>query len=69
MKILHAVKSFTPLAGGMFEVSRQISENLASLGHDITIATSKLPENAETNTDLKIIQFDFSKIGEGKKYD
>lgn len=40
MKILHTVALYSPSIGGSQEVVRQISEHLASLGHDITVATS-----------------------------
>lgn len=40
MKILHTVQSYYPDMGGMPEVVRQISENLARLGHQVTVATS-----------------------------
>jgi L-malate glycosyltransferase len=44
MKILHAVEFYPPSVGGMQEVVRQLSERLAALGHDVTVATSHLPE-------------------------
>ena len=42
MKILHTVESYLPEKNGMSEVVRQISENLAMVGHDVTVATSYL---------------------------
>ena len=66
MKILHTVKSYSPLSGGMYEVVKQISKNLARKGHDVTIASSRCPDNY--NDDIKIELFDFSKSGEEKRY-
>ena len=43
MRILHAVELYRPSTGGAQEVVRQISERLAAAGHDVTVATSKLP--------------------------
>lgn len=69
MKILHTVKSYSPLSGGMYEVVRQISKNLARNGHIITIASGKIPKNFYVDQkNIKIIQFDFSKNGEYEKY-
>lgn len=47
MKILHTVESYPPSLGGMQEVVRQLSERLAGLGHDVTVATSKLSAHTE----------------------
>lgn len=44
MKILHCVESYYPSVGGMQEVVKQLSERLAALGHDVTVATRKIPE-------------------------
>jgi hypothetical protein len=38
MKILHAIQIYHPSSDGMYEVVKEISENLAK-GHDITIQT------------------------------
>lgn len=40
MKILHTVEFYEPSKGGSEEVVRQISERLAKLGHEVTVATS-----------------------------
>lgn len=40
MRILHTVESYLPSRHGMQEVVTQISRYIASLGHDVTIATS-----------------------------
>ncbi len=44
MKILHCVEYYEPSRGGAQEVVRQISERLAGRGHEVTVATSSLPE-------------------------
>lgn len=40
MRILHTVEFYQPSTGGAQEVIRQLSERLAALGHDVTVATS-----------------------------
>lgn len=40
MKILHTVENYKPSVGGMQEVVAQLSERLATFGHDVTVATS-----------------------------
>lgn len=42
MKILHTVEFYHPCVGGMQEVVKQLSERLARLGHDVTVATGRL---------------------------
>jgi len=44
MKVLHTVELYYPSAGGMQEVVKQISERLVKLGHEVTVATTKLSE-------------------------
>ncbi len=44
MKILHTVEFYEPSKGGSEEVIRQISERLALRGHQVTVATSYLPD-------------------------
>src|SRR5437773_7620617 len=46
MKILHTVEFYTPSTGGAQEVVRQISEQLVKRGHEVTVATTKLPNRA-----------------------
>lgn len=43
MKILHTVKYYSPICGGMYEVVRQLSEKLAARGHSVTVASLKIP--------------------------
>lgn len=47
MKILHCVESYFPSKGGMQEVVRQLSERLVAAGHEVTVATRKLPNRNE----------------------
>ena len=47
MKILHTVEFYHPSIGGMQEVVKQLSERLVRLGHEVTVATTRLPERAE----------------------
>ncbi len=42
MNILHTVELYYPLAGGMQEVVKQLSERLVMRGHKVTVATTKL---------------------------
>jgi glycosyltransferase involved in cell wall biosynthesis len=44
VRVLHAVELYSPSRGGAQEVVRQISERLACMGHDVTVATTRLPE-------------------------
>lgn len=48
MKILHTVELYHPSIGGAQEVVKQLSERLAKLGHDVTVATTHLPEREYT---------------------
>lgn len=43
MNILHTVQSYPPAEGGMAEVVKQLSERLAALGHNVTVATECHP--------------------------
>lgn len=47
MKILHTVKYYLPICGGMYEVVHNLSEWLASKGHSVTVASIKAPQNNE----------------------
>lgn len=61
MKILHTVEFYYPSVGGAQEVVRQLSERLVKLGHDVTVATTNLPERkVSTHNGVKIIGFDIS---------
>lgn len=59
MKILHTVEFYQPSTGGAQEVVRQLSERMASQGHDVTVATTKLPaRKSKTINGVKISEFD-----------
>ena len=59
MKILHTVEFYHPSQGGMQEVVRQISERLVKLGHEVTVATTKLSERKNKIINgVKIEEFD-----------
>lgn len=59
MKILHTVEFYPPSVGGMQEVVKQLSERLAAFGHEMTVATTKLPmRSSETINGVRVVQFD-----------
>src|SRR3989338_1633061 len=59
MKVLHTVELYYPSAGGMQEVVKQISERLVKLGHEVTVATTKLSERKNKIINgVKIEEFD-----------
>jgi len=61
MKILHTVEFYYPSVGGAQEVVRQLSERLVKRGHDVTVATSALPErDSYVINGVKIEPFDIS---------
>lgn len=58
MKILHTVERYWPDVGGAQEVVRQVSERLARRGHQVTVATSKMPErNAARHNGVTLAEF------------
>ncbi|MEK7594263.1 MAG: glycosyltransferase family 4 protein [Patescibacteria group bacterium] len=59
MKILHTVEFYSPSTGGAQEVVKQISERMVKVGHEVTIATTKLPERkSSTINGVKVVEFD-----------
>lgn len=75
MKILHTVEFYYPSIGGSQEVVRQLSERMVKMGHDVTVATTKLPHRESLkHNGVKIVEFDISGNtvngikGEKKKY-
>jgi glycosyltransferase involved in cell wall biosynthesis len=61
MKILHTVEFYTPSVGGMQEVVKQLSERLVAAGHDVTVATTALPNRTEKVINgVKIQEFTIS---------
>ncbi len=61
MKILHTVEYYDPSVGGAQEVVKQLSEHMVTLGHDVTVATTKLPNRRKKVINgVKIKEFDIS---------
>lgn len=61
MRILHTVELYDPSVGGAQEVVRQISTRLAKRGHQVTVATKKLPQRRSDRIDgVSIEQFEIS---------
>lgn len=61
LNILHTVEFYAPHIGGAETVVQRISEGLASRGHRVGVATSKLPQREFLSlNDVEIIQFDIS---------
>jgi len=46
MRILFCCEHYSPSVGGIQEVMRQIAERLVSRGHEVTVATSRLPDRS-----------------------
>jgi glycosyltransferase involved in cell wall biosynthesis len=58
MKILHCVEQYYPTLGGMQEVVKQLSERMAALGHDVTVATTATESRDFTVLNgVKVISF------------
>lgn len=75
MKILHTVEFYHPSVGGAQEVVKQLSEHLVKKGHDVTVATTKIPNRGfKTLNGVKIKEFGVSGnkvrgfVGEVEKY-
>lgn len=65
MRILHCVESYYPSVSGAPEVVRQLSEHMVKSGHDVTVATRKLPERGfKIHNGVKIVEFDIRPTGE-----
>ncbi|NTW62268.1 glycosyltransferase family 4 protein [Candidatus Saccharibacteria bacterium] len=61
LKILHAVEFYYPSIGGAQEVVRHLSERMVQAGHDVTIATTKLPNRKDLiHNGVKIVEFELS---------
>src|SRR3990167_5638343 len=59
MKILHAVETYYPSVSGAPEVVRHLSEHMVEAGHEVTVATRKLPERKSLkHNGVKIVEFD-----------
>jgi L-malate glycosyltransferase len=61
LRILHTSELYWPHIGGSGEVVREVSERLAARGHDVTVATSALPERSiHERAGVKIVAFPIS---------
>lgn len=61
IRILHTAEFYPPSVGGMQEVVRQLSERLVKLGHEVTVATTRLPARTEPRIGgVKIVEFNIS---------
>jgi len=61
MKILHTVEYYHPSVGGSQEVVKQLSERLTQLGHEVTVATTYLPNRRSSVLNgVKIVDFKIS---------
>lgn len=75
MRILFCCEFYAPSVGGVQEVMRQVAERLVVCGHEVTVATSKLPHrNFARLNGVNIQEFDVSGnsvrgiFGEREKY-
>lgn len=61
LKILHTVEYYSPSVGGAQEAVKRISELLVKKGHEVTVATTYLPEREKYNINgVKIEDFSIS---------
>ena len=61
MKILFCVEFYFPSIGGAQEVVRQIAERMATKGHDVTVATTKISARSSLrHHGVEIVEFDVS---------
>ncbi|MEE9405591.1 MAG: glycosyltransferase family 4 protein [Algisphaera sp.] len=61
MKILHAVEFYEPSVGGAQAVVREVSERLVARGHQVTVATTALPERTTfEHNGVNIVGFNVS---------
>ncbi|MFD0930368.1 glycosyltransferase family 4 protein [Methylophilus glucosoxydans] len=59
MRVLFCSEFYYPSVGGVQEVMRQVAERLVELGHDVTVATSKLANRATLQLNgVSIKEFD-----------
>ena len=58
MRILFCCQLYAPSVGGVQEVVRQIAERLVLRGHEITVATTTMPERKlETLNGVRLVEF------------
>ncbi len=61
MKVLHTVEFYDPSVGGMQEVVKQLSERLVKMGHEVTVATTKLSDRKSLDINgVRIVEFAIS---------
>lgn len=61
MRVLHAVELYRPSVGGAQTVVLQVSERLVARGHEVTVATTALPEREAGELDgVRVVGFDVS---------
>src|SRR3954451_17170306 len=61
LRILHCVEFYHPSPGGAQAVVRQVSRELVGRGHEVTVATTRLPHRSETELDgARIEEFEVS---------
>ena len=61
LKILHCVEFYHPSPGGAQAVVRQVSRELVLRGHEVTVATTRLPHRQEAELDgARIEEFEVS---------
>ena len=61
MKFLFCCEFYYPSVGGVQEVMKQIAERLVTRGHEVTVATTALPNRDFTSLNgVQIAQFDVS---------
>jgi len=61
LRILHCVEFYHPSPGGAQAVVRQISRELVRRGHEVTVATTRLPQRSEAELDgARIEEFEVS---------
>jgi L-malate glycosyltransferase len=61
LNILHTVESYLPSVGGMAEVARQLSERIVASGHNVTVATGRVPGRSTIDMrGVHIAEFDVS---------
>lgn len=61
MRILLCCQSYFPAGGGVAKVNKEIAERLATRGHDVTVATTKIKErNEQVFQGVRIQEFDVS---------
>lgn len=60
MRILHTVEFYSPSVGGMQFVVKQLSERLVKQGHQVTVATTKIPGREHCPNGVEVKEFEIS---------